>query len=216
MSETLEFGDDKPKKTRSAAENREADDKAAEDAKALDDQIGTPGEIAAIDAKNPDRRALSAVIMRRRGFSYDAIAEFHDYASPRDARQAVTNAIAKSGTDEDVKTLRAIESMRLDRLLASVWQRAIDETSPDQLAFNRRASDLIEQIAKLHGLNAPTVLAVVNPDSDRFNQIVSEIHKAQNGEVDGEGNVLEFMEATDGTYEPVEDEDEEEGYEGGA
>lgn len=213
MSETLQFGEDRPKKARSAAENRAIDDRAAEDALAFDDQLPTHSEVAEVEREDPDRRALAAVIMRRRGFSYDAIATDLQYASPRVARQAVVTAIAKSGTDEDVKTLRALESMRLDRLLSSVWSQAIDTSNSEQLAYNRRASDLIEQIAKLHGLNAPTVLAVVNPDADRFNAIVTEIHKAQSGDLNEEGDVLEFMADSDGTFEQAE---EDEGYEGGA
>lgn len=215
MAETLQFGEeDKPKKTRSAAQNREADDRAAEDAKAFEDQLPTKAELAQIEETGVDRRALSAVIMRRRGFSYDVIAENLEYANPRAARQAVVNAIAKSGTDEDVQTLRGLESMRLDRLLASIWAKAIDDNNPEQLAYNRRASELIEQIAKLHGLNAPTVLAVVNPDADRFNAIITEIHRAQSGEVDTEGDVLDFMPDDDGTFRG--DEPEDEGYAGGA
>lgn len=214
MSETLQFGSEKPKKTRSAAQNREEDDAAAENQLRFEDQIATKAEIEEAERSETDRRALAAVIMRRRGFAYDTIARDLEYASPRKAREAVTTAIARSGSDEDLKTLRGLESMRLDRLLASVWTKAIDENNPDQLAYNRRASDLIEQIAKLHGLNAPTVLAVVNPDADRFNQIVTEIHKAQSGEIDGEGDVLEFMADADGTFVP--DNGEEPGYEGGA
>lgn len=212
MSESVEFGTEEPKKPRSSRKkkNETPDLHIAEPS--LEEQVATADEIEVAESMKDTKRTLAAVNMRLAGFSYETIASQLEFNTPRMARQTVIAAIAGSASIEDSKTLREIESARLDRLLASVWTRATNPNNPEQLQYNRRASEIIEQHTRLHGLNAPSVLAVINPDAEKFSQVLDELKRATEGDVDPEGDIFELEANADGTFEEAE----ELGDEGGA
>jgi hypothetical protein len=212
MSETIEFGDDKPKKAATSKKATPKPELAAVPPLDLEDQVATPAEVELAESLSNTKRTMAAVTLRMAGFSYNAIADELDFSTPRMARQTVIAAIANAGSIEDNKTLREIESARLDRLLASVWKKAIDPENDEQLQYNRRAAELIEQHTRLHGLNAPSVLAITNPDAEKFNAVLQELTRATQGDVDPEGDIFELQEGPDGTF----GQEEEPGDEGGA
>ena len=110
---------------------------------------GTNGkEVARLTA-----RRAKAVALRIAGLSYSQIAEQVGYSDKSAARHAVMQSLDGIMV-ENVERLREVEAMRLDRLQAAVWQRAM---SGDDAAI-RTALRIIESRARLLGLNAPVVI----------------------------------------------------------
>ena len=124
---------------------------------------------------------MASVALRLAGGSYTEIAEALDFATPDDARRAVEATLANEAiTAEDRDTLRTQESMRLQRLLRSVWAKATDDNHPEHLTAVRVARELIERNIKLHGLDAPTEITVHTPTQDEIEQWVHTITQQSN------------------------------------
>jgi len=118
--------------------------------------------------KVPQSRALSCVALRIAGASFSAIAEVNELGSPAIARQIVEEALAASvDENKDIAKLRALHSLRLDRLLQSVMPQAVDKKNVKRLDYLRAALSIIDRQAKLHGTDAPQRLEVYTPDNQR-------------------------------------------------
>ena len=63
--------------------------------------------------------------------------------------------------------MRALTSLRLERLLQSVWGPATDAANKEHLNYARTALALVDRISKLHGTDAPQRVEVSTPDSER-------------------------------------------------
>ena len=116
----------------------------------------------------PKSRAMACVALRLAGASYAAIAEVQELASPAIARQVVEEALAASVDEQkDIPKMRALTSLRLERLLQSIWGPATDATNKEHLNYARTALALVDRISKLHGTDAPQRLEVSTPDAER-------------------------------------------------
>lgn len=119
-------------------------------------------------------RALAATEMKLAGATYQEIYEVLELASPAIARRLVEHTLA-SNTDEtkDYSALRSLTSLRLEGLLKSVWPRATDQNDPEQLSYHRAGLSVIDRFAKLHGLDAPTRVAIFSPSSEQMDKVVT-------------------------------------------
>lgn len=116
----------------------------------------------------PPSRALAAVALRLAGASYSAIAEIHELGSATIARQVVEEALAASVNEQkDIPKMRALTSLRLERLLQSVWGPATDPKHKDHLNYSRTALALVDRISRLHGTDAAQRIEVSTPDLER-------------------------------------------------
>lgn len=115
-------------------------------------------------ARARQRKANAAIQLALAGATWDEVAEVVGYPTARTARVAVERALEKQLTDSDSREkMRKMAGARLDRLLRSVWPKAIDPNHPDHLMAIARAKDVIDRHAKLYGLDAPTELIVHTP-----------------------------------------------------
>ena len=64
---------------------------------------------------------------------------------------------------------------RLERLIRSVWTKAIDPENPDHLTAVDKARQLIDRHAKLYGLDAPTEFVVSSPAASELEKWVSTV-----------------------------------------
>lgn len=110
-------------------------------------------------------RSAAAVSLKLSGASYTDIAKVLGYEDAYRARTAVERALADSAEPTDVASLRAMHLKRLDRLLRSTWEKAINPNHPDHLAYVRTALVVMERAAKVAGVDAPSQVAVsVTPE----------------------------------------------------
>jgi hypothetical protein len=110
------------------------------------------------------RKANAAIQLRLAGATWEEIALSLGYPTPRQALIATERALEKQlATDADRDKMRKLANARLERLLRSVWPKAIDPEHPDHLIALTKARELIGQHSKLFGLDAPTEVVVHNP-----------------------------------------------------
>lgn len=146
----------------------------------------------------PSTRARGAVALRLAGASYKEIAEVQEFTNAQVARQVVEAELANSLDDNDVSMLRALESARIERLLQSVWSRALSPQNPDQLAYSRHALSLIDRHAKLHGLDAPQKIEVYTPDQqEKVEWVKMMLDKVSDGEVVVEAEIVDEYDEED-------------------
>jgi len=147
--------------------------------------------------------------LRVAGVPIDVIAERYGVSDEK-VRQAITTMLARTFDPKtDYNTLRALEVERLEALLRSVWPRAISPTmevdgkrvaNDAHLAYNKRAAEIIEQKARLLGLNAPQVVALIDPDREELRSVVEQLVALNRGvTADEEADIL-LEEEEDGTY----------------
>jgi DNA-binding transcriptional regulator LsrR (DeoR family) len=108
------------------------------------------------------RRAI-AVDRRLEGASFRTIASELGM-SPAGVHKAVTKAMTavQVEIDASAKTLKALESERLDALQAAWWGEALE----DPARVGNTMLRLFERRAKLFGLDAPAKVAPTTPDGD--------------------------------------------------
>lgn len=131
---------------------------------------GTPGaDVAMVSA-----RRAQAVALRLAGLTYEQIAKEVGYADRSVARLAVVHALHGVQV-QGVEALRSqegdaleLEIMRLDRLTAAIWQRAVGTgampANLDAIAevrqLSRQRLKLMESRRKLFGIDAPLKVEV--------------------------------------------------------
>lgn len=97
-------------------------------------------------------RMAQAVELRKRGMTYQAIADALGYAHPGAAHKAVTTALRET-MREPADELRTLELERLDAIMAANWDKATGE-DPDERAATT-VLRVMEARRKLLGLDAP-------------------------------------------------------------
>lgn len=122
-----------------------------------------------------ERKANAAIQMKAAGAEWSEIAEVLGYPTGRHALVAVENALERELNETDKTFLRSLTSKRLERLIRSVWPKALDETSPEQMVAVGRARELIADHRKLFGLDAPTEVSVHTPDSAEIQSWVAKV-----------------------------------------
>lgn len=150
-----------------------------------------------------ERKANAALQMRLAGATWNDIAEVIGYPTPRQAVIAVERALEKElSTEQSQAKMRSMAGQRLDRLLRSVWTKALNPESPEHLQAITKARELIAQHAKLYGLDAPTEVVVHNPTAHELEQWVATVVSAKSPPIDEwdifEGEVVEGEDPDDG------------------
>lgn len=133
---------------------------------------GTPG--SAVKAAR-DRKTQAALQLKMAGASWDEICRTLGYPTPRQAVIAVERAL-QTELKNDPKSqarMRALAGQRLERMLRSVWAKAIKEDSPEQMTALTKAREIIAQHTKLYGLDAPSELVVHTPTKDALEEWVN-------------------------------------------
>lgn len=137
-------------------------------------------------AKARARKSNAAVQMRLAGASWGEIAQALGYPTPRQALVATERALVKQlDTADDREKMRKVAGARLERLLRSVWPKAIDPDSPDHLLAVSKAREIVDRHAKLYGLDAPTEVVVHNPTQNELESWVTRLFAAAEPQVVG-------------------------------
>lgn len=114
------------------------------------------------------RKADAALSLRMSGASWADIAQALGFPTARAALTATERALVRQLDESDREKMRLLAGARLERLLRSIWQKAIDPADPDQMAAVTRARELIDRHAKLFGLDAPTEIVVHSPSQSEL------------------------------------------------
>lgn len=122
--------------------------------------------------KPPATRAQAAVALRLAGAPYVDIAESLAYATAADAQQAVESLLASTVEAEDLASTRNMYNQRLNRLLQSVWPKALNSNDPKQLEYVRAVLQIEERRARLMGTDAPTKHEVYTPTAEQITEQV--------------------------------------------
>ena len=126
-----------------------------------------------------DRKADAALELRLMRVRWDEIAETLGYASPQSAKAAVERALQRNLMDrkEDTDDLRKMAAMTYDRLIRSLWRKATEDSpeNTEHLPAAKAVADITEKWAKLHGLNAPTEIAIRTPTQQELEQWVQKV-----------------------------------------
>jgi hypothetical protein len=131
-----------------------------------------------LPAKTPlrrQRRAQAAVALKVAGATYVEIADTLGYANAAQVVVAVEQELARSLTTTDREQLREVNGRRLERLLRSVWGKAIDAENPEHLAAVRTGRELIDRYCRLYGLDAPTEIVVHSPTTAELERWVAAV-----------------------------------------
>lgn len=126
----------------------------------------------ALNATDRQRRALE---LRIAGKTLEQIAVELGYAGPQGADQAIRRALRKT-LQEPADTLRVLELIRLDKLMAGLWPFAV----LGKTEAIDRVLKIMDRRAKLMGLDAPLKISVaqlVNDAAEQFGLTDDELTK---------------------------------------
>lgn len=124
------------------------------------------GEVEFVE-RPVSKKVTSALALRLAGANLDEICQVVGFASRREAQNAIDKALKEElrSDPRNRDKMRNLANQRLERLLRSVWTKAVDPSNPEHLAAVGKAKELIDRHVKLFGLDAPTEMVVHNPDS---------------------------------------------------
>lgn len=163
--------------------------------------------------KSPERAAKAALAMILQGASNAEVAELLGYDTPGQARAAWEDLLARSYEHEgDPTAFRKMQSARLNRQLKTVSSIAFKDTiqvpdpdgnrdndgrirmitvqNPRQMEALKEFRSSVESLSKLHGLEAPRVLAMLTPDAKQFEMVVGTVAGAIKSGGAVEGNIF--------------------------
>lgn len=127
----------------------------------IDDE-GQPEHKAVKRAR--ERKRNAALSMRLEGADWPEIAQVLGYPTPREALVAYEKAMEDQlKTKESREELRRLARLRLEALLQGIWAKATDPDDEEQLAAVTRAKEIIAQVTKLEGTDAPTEVSIYSP-----------------------------------------------------
>jgi hypothetical protein len=196
------------------------------------DQLGEPAfedenrpptrsESREVERRNIKSRdtAKAAAQLALSGYQDWEIAELLEYSSPGTARAAYERVWAEAGDLEaDIPAMRNRVSHQYDAVLKSLSGKALNtrirrknpetgamETveNKDHLAYAAAFVRVLDRKAVLHGLNAPQVLQISDPDAKQFNDVIAMVLRKEGLEAAEEGDIWDA--------EIVEDDDAAEG-----
>ncbi len=123
------------------------------------------------------RQGMAALALRLSGAGYDEVADALGLDNAGQARAAAEGALeARAWEDlEGRKRLRTECSARIERLLRSVWPKAVDGEHPEHLTAVKVAKELIDRHIKLYGLDAPTEVVVHSPTAAEIDAWVAAV-----------------------------------------
>lgn len=126
-------------------------------------------------ARARQRKANAAVQMRLAGATWEEIARTLGFPTARQALVAVEKALERQLHTGDRDQMRKLAGARLERLLLSVWPKAIDSSNPEHLLAVTKAREIVDRHSKLFGLDAPTEIVVHNPTMNELERWVSRV-----------------------------------------
>lgn len=167
----------------------------------------------ALARKMPDRAAKAALALVLQGASNAEAAEICGYDSPGQCRAAWEDLLGRSFEHEaDPTAFRRMQSARLNRQLKTVSSiafastvtvpdpdgsrtpdgkiRTVEVANPRQMEALKEFRATVDSLSKLHGLEAPKVLAMVTPDAKQFDMVVSTVAGAIRSGGAVEGNIF--------------------------
>lgn len=146
------------------------------------------------------RKANAAIQLRLAGATWEEIAQTLGFPTPRQALVATERALEKQLNETDREKMRKLANARLERLLRSVWPKAIDPDHPEHLIALTKAREVIGDHRKLFGLDAPTEVVVHNPTQAELETWVAQVMTTLNPATDEfdilEGEVIAEIEAS--------------------
>lgn len=146
------------------------------------------------------RKANSALAMKLAGANWTEIAQTLGYGTPRSALVAVEKALEQALDGTDREYMRGLAGARLERLLRSIWPKAIDPEHAEQMIAVSKAREVIADHRRLFGLDAPTEVIVHQPTRVELEEWVAKVVNSTNPPV-VEGEVIDIEwddEAADG------------------
>jgi hypothetical protein len=144
---------------------------------------GVRGELSGGRAANGNsvsrarqRKANAVLQLRMAGATWEEVCVSLGYPTPRTAQVAFEKALEKQlANDLDREKMRKLADARLERLLRSVWPKAIDPDHPDHLIALTKSRELIADHRKLFGLDAPTEVVVHTPTQNELEAWVARV-----------------------------------------
>lgn len=159
------------------------------------------------------RSAKAALALALQGASNAEIAELLHYDSPGTARAAWEGLLAKSYDHEtDPIAFRKLQSARMNRQLKTVSSIAFKDTvkvpdpdgardaqgnirmvevqNPRQMEALKEFRNGVESLSRLHGVEAPKVMALMTPDAKELELVVSKVAGAIKSGAAVEGNIF--------------------------
>lgn len=121
------------------------------------------------------QRVEAALALRIAGATYEEIARALDFASAKVALRTVEMSLAASLAPGERDIARELTGRRLERLLRSVWPKAVNADSPEHLPAVKVARDLIGGYARLYGLEAPTEIVVHSPTTAELESWIAQV-----------------------------------------
>lgn len=127
----------------------------------IEAEIGTGADLESIAKFGPTR--LEAILKAwDSGLDFWEIARRFDMRSPQAARATVERALAASGSENiDRDALRNQIARVLDRHHQTAYEHAVNPADRDQGSWLKLDVSILERKAKLLGLDAPQVLAII-------------------------------------------------------
>lgn len=147
------------------------------------------GDSGATSARR--RKAEAALAMLREGADWDTVASALGYPDGSVARVWTERALADGLlTAESQDFLRAVAGSKLEALLNAVYDDALSEDAPDQLAKHAAARATIKDHAELLGYGAPKQFVVNSPTAAQIEAWVAAVHAADTIDVE-EADIFE-------------------------
>lgn len=132
---------------------------------------GVKANLVAVDDSTPRRREAMLKAWAA-GWSFQEVADHWGYRSAATARAVIERALADADikVDRDKERERFRQSLLMHHKVAA--NHAVDDEDPDQMAWMRMDLLIVERLARLLGLDAPTQL-VITPGAEEFEKITS-------------------------------------------
>ena len=131
------------------------------------------------------RTGMAALALRLAGAGYDEVADALGLASVAVAREQVETALIARAWDDKAgrERMRTEQTARLERLLRSVWPKAMNGEDPEHLPAVKTARELVDRIIRLHGLDAPTEVVVHTPTTAELEAWVAGVISATSADL---------------------------------
>lgn len=161
-----------------------------------------------------------ATTMSVHGYGWSKIAEECGYATPRSAQTAVERLLGETYTSSDLQSARTKARARYETILQSAMPDATNAyirddkgrvtTERNEAHFPAAALSvkLIESIARLDGLNAPTEIKY-SPGAIEFAETIGAIKQTLNADAPESGSIFDDEDIIDAEEVPADAESAE-------
>lgn len=125
--------------------------------------------------KTPANTAAAALALWLAGAGWDEIADALTLPSAATAQEQAYSLLAqRAWSDKDGREKARMQAgARLERLMRGVWPKATDPKNPEHLVAVKAAREIIGDLRRLYGLDAPIEVAMYTPTSAELEEWVS-------------------------------------------